>query len=60
MQTASQGKRQINRRIDELITSKQQLSDEILSSGAESTLTEMSNDELLALVNLDIHSAVEA
>ena len=50
----------VEERIDELITSKQQLSDEILSSGAESTLTEMSNDELLALVNLDIHSAVEA
>ena len=47
-------------RIDELIAGKQQLSNEILSGGAESTLTEMSNDELLALVSLDMHSAVEA
>ncbi len=50
----------VEERIDELITGKQQLSDEILSGGAESTLTEMSNDELLALVSLDMHSAVEA
>ncbi len=50
----------VEERIDELIAGKQQLSDEILSGGAESTLTEMSNDELLALVSLDLHSAVEA
>jgi non-specific serine/threonine protein kinase len=50
----------VEERIDELIAGKQQLSDEILSGGAESALTEMSNDELLALVSLDMHSAVEA
>ena len=50
----------VEERIDELIAGKQQLSDEILSDGAESTLTEMSNDELLALVSLDMRSAVEA
>ena len=50
----------VEERIDELIAGKQQLSDEILSGGAESTLTEMSNDELLALVSLDMQSAVEA
>ena len=50
----------VEERIDELIAGKQQLSDHILSGGAESALTEMSNDELLALVSLDMHSAVEA
>ena len=50
----------VEERIDELIAGKQQLSEEILSGGAESTLTEMSNDELLALVSLDMHSAVDA
>jgi non-specific serine/threonine protein kinase len=50
----------VEERIDELIAGKQQLSDEILSGGAESALTEMSNDELLALVSLDMHSAVDA
>ena len=50
----------VEEHIDELIAGKQQLSDEILSGGAESILTEMSNDELLALVSLDMHSAVEA
>ena len=34
--------------------------DVILSGGAESSLTELSNDELLALVSLDLKSAVEA
>ena len=50
----------VEERIDELIASKQQLSDEILSGGAESRLTEMSNEELIAMVSLDMQSAVEA
>lgn len=50
----------VEERIDELIASKQQLSDEVLSGGAESALTEMSNEELFDLVRLDVHSAVEA
>lgn len=50
----------VEERIDELIAGKQQLSDEMLSGGADSTLTEMSNDELLALVSLDMHGAVES
>ena len=49
----------VEERIDELLANKQQLSDEILSGGAESALTEMSNDELLDLVSLDVHSALE-
>jgi non-specific serine/threonine protein kinase len=49
----------VEERIDELIASKQSLSDEILSGGAETALTEMSNDELISMVSLDLSSAVE-
>ena len=50
----------VEERIDELIAGKQKLSDEILSGGAESILTEMSNAELISMVSLDLQSAVEA
>jgi SNF2 family DNA or RNA helicase len=50
----------VEERIDRLIASKQHLSDEILAGGAESTLTELSNEELISLVSLDLSSAVEA
>ncbi len=46
----------IEERIDQMITDKQQLSDEILTGGAESVLTEMGNEELIAMVSLDLHS----
>jgi non-specific serine/threonine protein kinase len=49
----------VEERIDELIAGKQKLSDEILSGGAESALTEMSNEELISMVSLDLSSAVE-
>ena len=49
----------VEERIDELIAGKQHLSDEVLSQGAESSLTEMSNEELLAMVSLDLSSALE-
>ena len=49
----------VEERIDELIASKQQLSDEILSGGAESILTEMSNEQLISMVSLDLRSAVD-
>jgi len=49
----------VEERIDELIAGKQKLSDEILSVGAESALTEMSNEELISMVSLDLSSAVE-
>jgi non-specific serine/threonine protein kinase len=48
----------VEERIDELIASKQQLSNELLSGGAEAKLTEMSNDDLLSFVSLDIQSAL--
>ena len=49
----------VEERIDELIAGKQKLSDEILSGGAESSLTEMSNEELISMVSLDLSSAME-
>ena len=49
----------VEERIDELIASKQQLSDEILSGGAESILTEMSNEQLISRVSLDMRRAVD-
>jgi non-specific serine/threonine protein kinase len=49
----------VEERIDEMIAGKQKLSDEILSSGAESALTEMSNEELISMVSLDLSSALE-
>jgi non-specific serine/threonine protein kinase len=48
----------VEERIDELIAGKQKLSDEILSGGAESVLTEMSNEELISMVSLDLSSAM--
>ena len=48
----------VEERIDALIAGKQRLSDQVLTGGAEATLTELSNDELLALVSLDLRSAV--
>ena len=50
----------VEERIDQLIAAKRQLSDEVLSGGAEAKLTELSNDELLAMVSLDLQSAVTA
>jgi non-specific serine/threonine protein kinase len=49
----------VEERIDELIAGKQKLSDEILSGRAESSLTEMSNEELISMVSLDLSSTVE-
>ncbi len=50
----------VEERIDELIAGKQKLSDELLSSqGAEAAMTEMSNEELLSMVSLDLGSALE-
>jgi len=49
----------VEERIDELIAGKQKLSDDVLFGGAESALTEMSNEELISMVSLDLSSAVE-
>jgi superfamily II DNA or RNA helicase len=50
----------VEERIDELIAGKRKLSEEILQSGAESALTELSNAALMAMVSLDLSSAMEA
>lgn len=47
----------VEQRIDELIESKKSLAADILDGGAEISLTEMSNEDLLRLVRLDIKSA---
>ena len=50
----------VEERIHELMAAKQGLSDEILSGGAESSLTEMSNEELMSVVSLDLAAALES
>ena len=47
----------VEEKIDALIEEKTNLSDDILKAGAESMLTEMSNEELLKIVVLDIDRA---
>jgi superfamily II DNA or RNA helicase len=48
----------IEERINALIASKEVLAESVLQTGAESNLTELSNDELLSMVRLDLGSAV--
>jgi len=47
----------VEEKIDELIESKRQLSQDLLKGGAERLLTEMNNEELLKLVALDLRAA---
>ncbi len=47
----------IEERIDQVITDKASLAEELLSTGAETLLTEMSNEELMNLVSLDIEKS---
>ena len=46
-------------KIDALIASKKQLSQEILAEGNEMSLTEMSDEQLLQIVSLDMQHAIE-
>jgi hypothetical protein len=48
----------LEEKIDALIESKQRMSKDVLEGGADLLITEMSNEELLKLVALDIHAAV--
>jgi non-specific serine/threonine protein kinase len=50
----------IEEKIDALICDKQAMADAILEDGGEKTLTEMSNDEILDMVTLDIGRATIA
>jgi superfamily II DNA or RNA helicase len=49
----------IEERIDQVIANKQLLFNELLAGGGEKLLTEMSNDELLRFVALDLNRATE-
>lgn len=49
----------VEEKIDDLVESKRQLSSDLLEGGAELLLTEMKDDELLKLVALDIHTAMQ-
>src|SRR5467141_4952466 len=49
----------VEERIDQLIDSKRQLSQDLLEGGHDVLLTEMKDDELLKLVALDLHAASE-
>jgi hypothetical protein len=47
----------VEEKVDALIESKQKLSKGLLAGGAELSLTEMADDELLRLVALDLRAA---
>jgi SNF2 family DNA or RNA helicase len=49
----------IEERIDAMNASKRALSQEALAAGGEVMLTELGDDEILRLVSLDIHKALE-
>ncbi len=49
----------VEEKIDELMSSKQNMSQDVLEGSSEAILTELGNDELLKLVSLDIRSVVE-
>jgi SNF2 family DNA or RNA helicase len=49
----------VEEKIDALIDSKQGLSHDLLEGSAEVNVTELSDDELLRLVALDLHTAME-
>ena len=48
----------VEEKIDQLIESKRQLSQDVLEGGADVLLTELKDDELLKLVALDINKAL--
>ena len=50
----------LEERIDAMIEDKRQLSAEVLSAGGEAAITEMSDDQLVDLVRLDLGRAVES
>ncbi|MGH7435444.1 MAG: ATP-dependent helicase, partial [Polyangiaceae bacterium] len=48
----------IEERIDALMASKRALAEAVVEGGAEASLTELPNDELMRLVSLDLASAL--
>jgi len=49
----------VEEKIDQLIESKQSLSDGLLEGGADRVLTELKDEELLKLVRLDLQIAMK-
>jgi superfamily II DNA or RNA helicase len=49
----------VEEKIDALINAKQGLSDELLTGGDEINLTEMTNDEIMRMVRLDLNAAMK-
>lgn len=49
----------VEERIDAMIASKRALQEELLAPSGEAWITEMESDELLRLVSLDLHTALE-
>jgi non-specific serine/threonine protein kinase len=49
----------VEEKIDQLIESKRQLSEELLEGGADFLVTELKDDELLKLVALDVNKALK-
>jgi superfamily II DNA or RNA helicase len=49
----------VEEKIDALIDSKKGLSDELFAAGDEINLTEMTNDDILRMVSLDLHTAMK-
>jgi non-specific serine/threonine protein kinase len=49
----------VEEKIDQLIESKRQISNDLLEGGGELVLTELKDDELLKLVALDINTALK-
>jgi non-specific serine/threonine protein kinase len=49
----------VEEKIDELIESKRQLSQELLEGGVELNLTDLKDDQLLTLVALDLDAAMK-
>ncbi|MEE9369066.1 MAG: DEAD/DEAH box helicase [Pontiella sp.] len=47
----------LEEKIDALLTEKQAAADQILSTGAEKSITEMDTDELLRMISLDLEKA---
>jgi len=48
----------VEEKIDAILRDKQQLADELIEGGGESLLTEMSTDDLIRVVSLDVTSAL--
>lgn len=49
----------VEEKIDMMITAKKNLSAEVLQNGNEFSFTELNNDELIDMISLDIHKALE-